>query len=265
MEFFSGIDPLYRSYGKQEAIRRQSAYFDDAAVERHWLDYNARFRGQSNFTGYAASPFGDPDDNDKSQDRFGITRGYENKELHARWRRARRRTTGFCDPEHPFRRQGSADLNLYKLFLEGAHTLLKPAGRLGFVVPSGLYSDNGTGALRRLFLDHCRWEWLFGIENRDKIFPIHRSYKFNPVVVEKGGTTDAIRTAFMRRSLDDWERADELATSYNACAGRALQPQKSRDPRDPVAAQPGDPREDLCQLGTARRPGPRRLGHPIRH
>ena len=214
MEFFSGIDPLYRSYGKQEAIRRQSAYFDDAAVERDWLDYNALFRGQSNFTGYAASPYGDPEDNDKSQDRFSISRGYENKELHARWRRARRRITGFGDPEHPFCHQGAADLNLYKLFLEAAHTLLRPAGRLGFVVPSGLYSDNGTGALRRLFLDHCRWEWLFGIENRDKIFPIHRSYKFNPVVIEKGGTTDEIRTAFMRRGLDHWEQADELATIY---------------------------------------------------
>ena len=214
MEFFSGIDPLYRSYGKQEAIRKQSAYFDDAAVEHDWLDYNVRFRGQSNFTSYAASPFGDPDDNEKSHDRFIISRGYENKELHARWRQARRPTAGFGDPEHPFRRQGSADLNLYKLFLEAAHTLLKPAGRLGFVVPSGVYSDNGTGALRRLFLDHCRWEWLFGIENRDKIFPIDSRFKFNPIVVQKGGTTEAIRTVFMRRSLDDWERADDLATPY---------------------------------------------------
>ena len=215
MEFFSGIDPLYRSYGKQEAVRRQSAYFeDDATVEPDWLDYNARFRAQSNFTGHAASPFGDPDDNEKAQDRFSISRGYENKELHGRWRQARRRTAGFGDPEHPFRHQGSADLNLYKLFLEAAHTMLKPSGRLGFVVPSGLYSDNGTGALRRLFLDHCRWEWLFGIENRDKLFPIDSRFKFNPVVVEKGGTTEALRTAFMRRSLDDWERADEIATPY---------------------------------------------------
>ena len=214
MEFFSGIDPLYRSYGKQEAVRRQSAYFEDAAVEHDWLEYNARFRAQSNLTSHVASPCGDPDDNAKSQDRFSISRGYENKDLHARWRRARRQTTGFGDPDHPFRRQGSADLNLYKLFLEAAHALLKPAGRLGFVVPSGLYSDHGTGALRRLFLDQCRWEWLFGIENRDKIFPIDSRFKFNPIVVQKGGTTEAIRTAFMRRSLDDWERADELSTSY---------------------------------------------------
>jgi len=82
------------------------------------------------------------------------------------------------------------------------------------VVPSGLYSDNGTGALRRLFIERCRWEWLFGIENRERIFPIHRSYKFNPVIVSKGGATKAIRTAFMRRKLDDWESAENFATTY---------------------------------------------------
>ena len=213
-EFFSDIDPLYRSYGKQEALRKQSGYFEDPGVERAWLDYNARFRAQSNFTSHVANPFGDPDENHKSQDRFSIARGRENRELHRRWREARKRSSGFGDPAHPFRRQGSADLNLYKLFLEAAHALLRPSGRLGFVVPSGIYSDNGTGALRALFLERCRWEWLFGIENRDKVFPIHRSYKFNPVIVEKGGATEAIRTAFMRRNLDDWERAEDLATAY---------------------------------------------------
>ena len=213
-EFFSDIDPLYRSYGKQEALGKQTEFFAAAAVERQWLDYGARFRAQSNFMGHVASPFGDPEENDKSQDRFAVARGNRNRELHGRWRQARARSTGFGDPVHPFRHQGSADLNLYKLFLEAAHALLKPGGRLGFVVPSGLYSDNGTGALRRLFIEQCRWEWLFGIENRDKVFPIHRSYKFNSVIVSKGGATEAIRTAFMRRKLDDWERAEGFATAY---------------------------------------------------
>jgi hypothetical protein len=72
----------------------------------------------------------------------------------------------------------------------------------------------GLSQLRELFLDHCRWEWLFGFENRDGIFEIHRSFKFNPVVIEKGGKTEAIRTAFMRRRLEDWERAEVLATPY---------------------------------------------------
>lgn len=213
-EFFSNIDPLYRSYGKQEALRYQSGYFADRQVELEWLDYSADFRAQSNFMAHAISPFGDPAENDKSGDRFSIARGKENDALHARWRDARVKSRGFADSAHPFRHQGSADINLYKLFLEQVHALLREGGRMGFIVPSGLYSDHGTGGLRQLFLDHCRWEWLFGFENREGIFEIHRSYKFNPIIIQKGGKTESIRTAFMHRKLEDWERAESMATSY---------------------------------------------------
>ncbi|MXZ36903.1 MAG: hypothetical protein F4Z19_01350, partial [Holophagales bacterium] len=215
-EFFSSIDPLYRSYGKQEALQRQTGYFgEDADFELDWLAYNARFRAQSNFVTCAASPFGDPEENDKSQRRFAAARGKANLQLHDHWREARRRSRGYADAKHPFRHQGSADLNLYKLFLEQTHTLLKESGRLGFLVPSGLYSDQGTRALRDLFLERCAWEWLFGFENRLGIFPIHRSYKFNPVIAQKGGTTSSLRTVFMRRNLTDWERANEFAVPYS--------------------------------------------------
>ena len=212
MEFFSNFDPLYRSYGKQEAIRRQTSYFSNCDVEREWLDYCGRFRAQANFAGRVASPFGDPMAHEKVF--FSIKRGDANAAPHRRWRAARGRSTGFADPAHPFCHQGSADLNLYKLFLEAAHALLRPDGRLGFLVPSGIYSDQGTGALRDLFLERCRWEWLFSFENREAVFPIDSRFKFNPVIIEKGGTTEAIRTAFMRRNLDDWERAEEVATHY---------------------------------------------------
>lgn len=213
-EFFSNFDPLYRSYGKQEALRYQSDYFKNEGIERAWLDYNGDFRAQSNFMSYAASPFGDPTENEKSQDRFSIARGNENETLHSRWRAVRKKLHGFADPAHPFRHQGSADLNLYKAFLEQTHVLLRVGGRLGFILPSGLYSDHGTGGLRQLFLDRCRWEWLFGFENRDKIFEIDSRFKFNPVIIEKGGLTAVIRTVFMRRKLEDWERAEALATPY---------------------------------------------------
>lgn len=226
-EFFSNLDPLYRSYGKQDALRAQTGYFADEAVERTWLDYNADFRAQSNFMKYAASPCGDPQGAEASADRFAISRGRENDALHTRWRELRRASRGYADAAHPFRHQGAADINLYKAFLEAAHALLRVGGRLGFIVPSGLYSDHGTGALRRLFLDHCRWEWLFGFENRDGIFDIHRSFKFNPVVVEKGGRTEAIRTAFMRRSLVDWEHAEALAVPYTRAQVERFSP-KSR-------------------------------------
>lgn len=219
-EFFSNIDPLYRSYGKQEAIRKQtSTYFGDAnsgrATEDAWITYNARFRSQSNWVKYAARAFGDATAEGTSTDRFSIARGATNNGLHRSWRRVRNaHSVGLADPAHPFRRQGSADLNLYKMFLEVSHALLNPAGRMGLIVPSGLYSDYGTAPLRTLFLKRCRWEWLFGIENRTKVFPIHRSYKFNPVVVQKGGSTKAIRTAFMCRDLDEWDQAEAVAIPY---------------------------------------------------
>ncbi len=214
-EFFSNIDPLYRTYGKQEAVRYQTDYFADERIEHDWLDYNADFRAQSNYMGHVASPWGDPEENDKSQSRFSIKRGKANLGLHDRWREARKKSVGFSDPLHPFRHQGSADINLYKLFLELAHALLRKGGRLGFIVPSGLYSDHGTGALRELFLDRCRWEWLFGFENRDKVFQIDSRFKFNPVIIEKSGRTDAIQTAFMRRKLEDWDQGETLATPYH--------------------------------------------------
>ena len=225
-EFFSNIDPLYRSYGAQEARRMQSRYFADDGVERNWLHYNGQFTDMSNWMKHVAFPFGDPEDTEKT-DRFSVARGHESLLLHDRWREARSRSRGFVDVQHPFRYRGQGKAYTYKLFLEQAHTLLTSEGRLGFVVPSGLYSDHGTVALRRLFLDHCRWEWLFGIENREKLFPIHRSYKFNPVIVQKGGNTEAIRTAFMRIHLDDWENAESLSIAYTRAQVERFSP-KSR-------------------------------------
>ena len=213
-EFFSNIDPLYRSYGKQEALRMQSGYFARDSVERDWLAYNARFADSSNWMKHASDPFGDPETSEKT-DRFSIARGHENLLFHDRWRKARSLSCGFGDPQHPFRYRGDGKAYTYKLFFEQAYSLCLQGGRIGFIVPSGLYSDHGATALRILFLERCRWEWLFSLENRHKIFPIHGSYKFNPVIVERGGRTEAIRTAFMRRDVDDWEQAEDIATYYS--------------------------------------------------
>ena len=87
-------------------------------------------------------------------------------------------------------------------------------GRLGMITPSGIYTDKGTTALRELFLGHCDWQWLFGFENREGIFDIHRSFKFCPLIIEKGGETQAIRAAFMHRNVDDWEDAERYVLAY---------------------------------------------------
>ncbi len=223
-EYFSALDPLFLAGGKQEGLRRQGSCFADAAVERAWLDAAARYADLSNWVRHAAAPFGDPAEASRSAEAFPLARGGRNGRLHAAWRAARADGGGRADPAHPFRHQGDGKAYTYKLFLEMAHALLRPGGRIGFLVPSGLHSDLGAAGLRRLLLERCRWEWLYGFENRDEIFGIHRSYKFSAVVVEKGGATESVRAAFMRRRVEEWDDPSPPCTRYARAAIERLSP-----------------------------------------
>lgn len=223
-EFFSNVDPIYRTYGKQEALAEQERLFRDRNIEREWLLYSAGFKAMSNWCGSVALPFGDPADGATAIS-LSKAKG-ENLRLHNWWREQRNLTSGsgYADPEHPFSLQGSADINTYKLFLEECHALLRSGSRLGMIVPSGLYTDKGTTDLRECFLDHCSWEWLFGFENRKGIFDIHRSFKFCPIIISKGAVTEEVRAAFMRHDLSDWEGAEKFVIEYPRERARQFSP-----------------------------------------
>ncbi len=208
-EYFSNLDPLYRAYGKQEALGRQRELFEASADEEpRWLEYNARFKALSNWVKNVDDPFGDADPEH-------LLLGKKKADVHRLWRERRVTRRGYSDPAHSFRIQGEGKAYTYKMFLEQSHALLRPGGLLGMLVPSGIYTDKGSTDLRTLFLTRCQWRWLFGFENRERIFDIHRSFKFGPVIVQKDGATEAIRTAFMRRDLGDWEDGDAHAIPYS--------------------------------------------------
>lgn len=210
-EFFSNHDPLYRAYGKQEALRVQKALFEaHPAIEGEWLAYNGDFKDRGNFVKHGAEPFGDGKVADHGGGDVSLVRGKQGAALHKTWRGKRSRYRGLSDPEHPFRHQGSADLNTYKMFVEQAHALLGHGGQLGLVVPSGIYTDKGTGDLRKLLLQRCAWRWLYGFENRNKLFDIDSRFKFCVLIVQKGGQTEAIQAAFMRHDLEDWAEAKSV-------------------------------------------------------
>lgn len=211
-EFFSNLDPLYRAYGKQEGLRRQKELFTASrADEQAWLDYSARLKSLSAWVKHVGSAFGDPQGGDATFS-FGGKKATET--LHGTWRKRRQGRSTYADRAHPFRHQGSADVNTYKLFTEQAWALLRTGGRFGMITPSGLYTDKGSVDLRSLFLDQGQWHWLFGFENRDKLFDIDSRFKFCPIIVEKGGKTEAIQTAFMRRDVTDWASAEKFAIPY---------------------------------------------------
>ncbi|UAJ74603.1 ATP-binding protein (plasmid) [Synechocystis sp. PCC 7339] len=101
-------------------------------------------------------------------------------------------------------KKAGTDINLYKLFLERCYDLLRKGGECGIVIPSGIYTDLGTKQLREMLFSETQVTGLFCFENNKAIFEgIHRSFKFVVLSFEKGGTTQAFPTRFMRHEVKE--------------------------------------------------------------
>jgi hypothetical protein len=96
------------------------------------------------------------------------------------------------------------DPDAFKFFVERAHRLVREGGRVGFVVPSAIYNNEGCTGLRHLLLSEAQVERFYAFENRRKIFPIDSRYKFVSLVFRKGEpSADGFRAAFMRHDLEE--------------------------------------------------------------
>ena len=74
---------------------------------------------------------------------------------------------------------GVGDVNTYALFAEAFAQLMAPDGRAGFIVPTGIATDDSTKAYFESITRNASLVSLYDFENRDGIFPaVHRSYKF---------------------------------------------------------------------------------------
>ncbi|KLR58709.1 N-6 DNA methylase [Diaphorobacter sp. J5-51] len=70
-------------------------------------------------------------------------------------------------------------LNTYPLFAETILQIHADSGRAGFVVPTGIATDDSTKAYFGHITQNRRLVSLYDIENREAVFPsVHRSYKF---------------------------------------------------------------------------------------
>ena len=96
--------------------------------------------------------------------------------------------------------QSDGHANRYQLFVERAIALTRHGGRLGLVLPSGLATDHGSAALRRLLFSRCRVDALVGMDNHRGVFPIHRSVRFLLLTASAGSPTERIAC---RLDLDD--------------------------------------------------------------
>ncbi|HQZ67017.1 MAG TPA: hypothetical protein PLY87_18125, partial [Planctomycetaceae bacterium] len=199
-EFFTDFDPLYRTYDKQTALKRQTQFFaTDSTIEERWQDYIALFRAFANWTGNVAEPFD-----------VSLSRGSDGKLLKSTWEKERKSRIGYASADHPFRLQGSADLNLYKMFAEFFWSLLKPGGRIGVILPTGLYSDFGTRSLREEFLFRGQLEFIYAFQNEKRVFTAaHHSFKQAAIFASRGGVTKEFRARF-RIGVGDSPHSHEI-------------------------------------------------------
>ena len=107
---------------------------------------------------------------------------YEDSVLWGRFRAAK---SAFESTNQFFRESGRysltayGKLNAYALFAETFLRLLTPYGRAGFIVPSGIATDDSTKDFFEAVSTQGRLVSLFDFENRNAVFPgVHRSYKF---------------------------------------------------------------------------------------
>ena len=89
--------------------------------------------------------------------------------------------------------QGRGHANRYQLFLERALQLTRPGGRFGLILPSGIATDHGSATLRRQLFDRCALDTWLGLDNKEAIFPIHRSVRFVVMTATNGGRTETLR------------------------------------------------------------------------
>jgi hypothetical protein len=105
--------------------------------------------------------------------------------------------------------QGRGHANRYQLFLERALQLTRRGGRFGLILPSGIATDHGSSTLRRQLFDRCAIDTWLGLDNKEAIFPIHRSVRFVVMAATNAGRTETLR---FRNGLRDPQLLDRLSS-----------------------------------------------------
>jgi hypothetical protein len=102
------------------------------------------------------------------------------------------------------------DINLYSLFVERAHALVKPGGMVGLLTPSGIASDLSASEFFRKVATGGHLKALYDFENKKTFFPdVHASFKFCIMVFSPERKFGAAQCAFYLHSIDELKNPDQ--------------------------------------------------------
>ncbi|MFN9707976.1 MAG: DEAD/DEAH box helicase, partial [Burkholderiales bacterium] len=105
-------------------------------------------------------------------------------------------------------------LNTYPLFAETISQITHASGRAGFIVPTGIATDDSTKAFFGQITQKGRLISLFDIENRDKLFAaVDSRMKFCLLTLGQAGTAEFVCFAAQVNQLADTRRRFRLTPS----------------------------------------------------
>src|ERR1019366_10751769 len=164
LEFFSTYDPGFRELERTKAIGRQKQILEDVQIDEAWHKHTKKVEAQVDYISNSE------------------VYNYQTVAINGK------RTRGH--------------VNTFKLFLERSFTILRSNGKCGIIIPGALYTDQGCTGLREVLLLESQISHLYCFENRNRIFPIHRSFKFILLDFEKKQPVEVFEAAFMLQNLD---------------------------------------------------------------
>jgi hypothetical protein len=114
-----------------------------------------------------------------------------NPALFARYRQAQdsaNELLTYCRRSGEYPLTGRGDINTYAVFAELAYNLVAPRGRVGFLTPSGIASDNTTKDFFAAIAESTRLIRLYDFENRTRTFFPEVDNRFKFCILNFGGS-----------------------------------------------------------------------------
>ncbi len=97
---------------------------------------------------------------------------------------------------------GKGDVNTYAIFAEHNRALLHPTGRAGFIVPTGIATDDSTKEYFSALVQRAELARFYSFENEEKVFPsVHNQFKFALLTVDRSGQSRSADLVFFARQI----------------------------------------------------------------
>jgi hypothetical protein len=105
--------------------------------------------------------------------------------------------------------------DLWQIFAERGMQVLRRGGNVGWVLPSAFHANQSATGIRTLYISNATLKCCYSFENRNKLFEIHSSFKFAPIVAQRAIDSYAeFPCAFYLDDLD-WLFQDHKPLQYS--------------------------------------------------